>query len=67
MSNGSKDSKMYLVSCADTHHDVTDLVNHELNKNTKTWISWERNKTFLWNKKFLTCVSVGTFWEVVVL
>ena len=35
MSNGSKDSKMYLVSCADTH-DVTDLINHELNKNTKT-------------------------------
>ena len=36
MSNGSKDSKMYLVSCADTHHDVTDLVNLELNENTKT-------------------------------
>ena len=25
---GSKDSKIHLVSCTDTHHDVTDLVNY---------------------------------------
>ena len=44
-------SKMYFVSC--THHDVTDLVNHGMVKNTKTWISWEQNIIFLWNKKIL--------------
>ena len=26
----------YSVSCTNTHHDVTDLVNHEMVKNTKT-------------------------------
>ena len=31
---------------------------------TKTWMSRERNKTFLWNKKKLTCASDGTFCEV---
>ena len=29
-------SKMYLVSCTNTHHDVTDLVNYGMTKNTKT-------------------------------
>ena len=43
-------SKMHSVSCTNTH---TDLVNHGMVKNTKTWISWERNKTFLLNKKIL--------------
>ena len=28
--------KKYTVSCTNTHHDVTDLVNHEMVKNTKT-------------------------------
>ena len=46
-------SKMHHVSCTNTHPDVTDLVNHEMVKNTKTWISWERNIIFLRNKKFL--------------
>ena len=46
-------SKMYLVSCTNTHCDVTDLVNHEMVKNTRTWISWEWNIIFLWNKKIL--------------
>ena len=46
-------SKMHLVSCTNTHHDVTDLVNHGMVKNTKTWISWERNIIFLRNKKIL--------------
>ena len=40
-------SKMHPVSCTNTHDDVTDLVNHGMVKNTKTWISWERNKN--WN------------------
>ena len=35
----------------DTHHDVKDLVNHGMVKNTKTWITWEWNITFLQNKK----------------
>ena len=44
---------MYLVSCTNTHLDVTDSVNHGMVKNTKTWISWERNTIFLRNKKIL--------------
>ena len=36
-----------------THHDVIDLVNHGMVKNTKTWISWEWNITLLWNKEIL--------------
>ena len=52
-------SKMHLVSCTNTHRDVTDLVNHGMVKNTKTWISWEWNITFLRNKR--------TFWELIVL
>ena len=46
-------SKMYLVSCTNTHRDVTDSVSHGMVKNTKTWISWGRNRIFLRNKKIL--------------
>ena len=46
-------SKMHLVSWTNTHRDGTDLVNHGMVKNTKTWISRERNITFLKNKKIL--------------
>ena len=46
-------SKMHLISCTNTHRDVTDLVNHGMVKNTKTWISWERNIIFLRYKKLL--------------
>ena len=46
-------SKMHLVSCTNTHRDVTDSVNHGMIENTKTWISWERNIIFLRNKMFL--------------
>ena len=42
---------MHPVSCTNTHHDVTDLVNYETAKNTKTWISWEQNISFLQHKK----------------
>ena len=45
--------KMYLVSCTLTHPDITYSVNHRMVKNTKTWISWEQNIFFLWNKKIL--------------
>ena len=44
---------MYLVSCTNTHRDVIDSVNHGMVKNTKTWISWERNIIFLRNEKIL--------------
>ena len=44
---------MHLVSCTNTHHDVTDLVNYRIVKNTKTWISREQNITLLWNKNIL--------------
>ena len=30
-------SKMHPVSCTNTHHDVTDLVNHGLVNKAKTW------------------------------
>ena len=46
-------SKMHLVSCTNTHRDVTDLVNHGMAKNTKTWISWERKIIFRRNKTIL--------------
>ena len=44
-------SQMHPISCTNTHHDFTDLVNHWIRKNTKTWISQEQKITFLWNKK----------------
>ena len=44
---------MHPVLCTNTHHDVTDLVNHGLVKNTKTWICWKQNIIFLPNKKIL--------------
>ena len=50
MSFGSKiHIKMHSVSCTNIHHDVTDLVNDGMIKNTKTWIFCERNITFLRN------------------
>ena len=44
---------MHPISCTNIHHDITDLVNHGMVKNTKTWISWKRNIFFLQNKKIL--------------
>ena len=50
---------MHLVSCTNTHHDITDLVNHGMVKNTKTWISWEQNILFLQNKNMLSlCIRL---------
>ena len=68
MSCGSEDIfKMDPVSFTNAHHDVTDLVNHGIVKHVRTGTSWEQNVTFLWNKKFLTCTSDGTFSEVIIL
>ena len=55
--------KMYFVSCADTHCDVTDLVNHGIVKNTKTWISCKQNIIFLWNKKILNLCLRWHIWR----
>ena len=45
---------MHPVSCTDTHHDVKDLVSHEMIKNTKTRMkNRKQNLFFLWNKKIL--------------
>ena len=52
MSCGSKDI-FKNATCPMYHHEVTDLVNHGMVKNTKTWMSSERNITFLRNKKIL--------------
>ena len=46
-------SKIRPVSRANTHHDVTEFENNGIAKNTKTWISWERNIFFLRNEKIL--------------
>ena len=44
--------KRYIQKCTLSHALVTDLVNHGMVKNTKTWISWEWNIS-LRNKKIL--------------
>ena len=59
-------SKMHSVSCINTHHDVTDVVNHGMVKNKKKH-EYLESGTLLKINKFLTCASDGTFWEVVVL
>ena len=58
---------MHLVSCTNTHHDVTDFVDLGMVKNTKSWISWEQNiikKSII--KKSLTCTLDDTSWEDIV-
>ena len=46
-------SKMHTVSCINTYHGILkDLVIHGMFKNTKTWISQEKNaKTIELNAK----------------
>ena len=58
---------MHPVSCTNTHHNATDLVNHGIVKIQK--FEYLENGTLLFYewKKFLTCASDGTFWEVPVL
>ena len=45
-------SKMHPVSCTNTH-DVADLPNHGMAKNTKTWKYHENRTTFLRSEKIL--------------
>ena len=58
---------MHPVSFTNTHHDITDLVNHEMVKNKK--LEYLENGTYLFYKikKFLTCASDDSFLEVIVL
>ena len=56
-------SKMHLASCTNTHHDVTNLINHEMVKNSNTWISEERNITFLQNKEILNLWRRWHIWR----
>ena len=58
---------MHPVSFTNTHHDVADLVNHGMVKNIK--LEYLENGTWLFYeiKKFLTCASDDTFWEVIVM
>ena len=53
MSCGSKDikSKLHPVSCNNTHHDVTDLVNHGMVKNKKNWNILRTEHNFLTKQK----------------
>ena len=45
--------KMPLLSYTNPHHDVADVVNYRMVKNSTIWIAWEWNITFLQNKKIL--------------
>ena len=56
---------MHLVSCTNTHHNITDLVNQGMIE----YLEHLDNGTELFHKikKFLSCTSDGTFWEVIVL
>ena len=40
---------MHPASRTNTNHDIADLINHEMVKNTKTSKSFERKITFLQN------------------
>ena len=46
-------SKFHPVSCTNIYYDVRDILYHGMITNTKAWMSWERNITFLRNKKIL--------------
>ena len=50
LSCGSKDT---FKKDTNTHHDVTDLLNHRMFKNTQIWISWEWNIIVLQSKKII--------------
>ena len=60
--------KMHSVSCTNTHHDVTDLVNHGMVKNKKNMNILKTECNFFYKiKKILTCASDDTLLEVIVL
>ena len=59
---------MHPVSCTNTHHGITDLVNHGVVKKYKnSKISSTEHNFSIKQKKILTCASDRKFWEVIVL
>ena len=61
MSCSSKDIlKMYPVVCTNTHHHITDLVNHGWVKIQKVEYLENRTYFFCKLKKFLNCASDDT-------
>ena len=52
---------MHPVSCTNTHHDVTDLVNHGIVKNTKNLNILRTEYNFLRNNKIL---NLGFRWHI---
>ena len=52
---------MHPISYTNAHHDVTDLVNHELVKYTKLEYLEIGTQLFYETKKFLICNSNRTF------
>ena len=52
---------MHFVSCTNTHHDVTDLVNYGMAKNIKLEYLENETELFYEMKKFLPCPSYETF------
>ena len=51
----------YTISCTDTHHDVTDLVNHGWLKNQELEYFENERQLFYEMKNSLTCPSCDTF------
>ena len=52
---------MHPDSCTNTHHDFTDLINHGMVKNIKTFhIVRMENNFSMKQKKFLICASDDT-------
>ena len=58
---------MHPVSCTNTHPDVTDLINNGMLKKQKLEYLQNETQLFFETKKFLTCATDDTFWEVIVL
>ena len=58
---------MHPVSCANTHHYVTDLANHRMVQNTKLDYLKNGRKPSYKIKKILNFASYDTFCEVTVL
>ena len=53
---------MHPFSCPNTHHDVRDLVNHQLVKNTKNLNISRTEQNFPYKtRELLTCPSDDTF------
>ena len=55
---------MHPVSCLNVYHDISDLVNHGIQK-----LEYLENGTKIFNeiKKFLSCASDDTFCEIIIL